>query len=245
MAPNLPLAEAAQPDHRPFGVIAGKELAQVGDQQVLDAVAIDVGQRHVRGVRDARDDRQRAACLGRAADEHQALPHVGAEHVEPLVAVEVHELDVRDRRRAAAYPAWSARSARTETGDSPGAGQGSGLAAALARGSMKNGSACSMSGGSCTVRLHRAHGGTDRRPPVLADEHHPHELVAPATRGEGSQAEETRGTRRTSRAPAARPPAELLRVVTAAAAPGSAATSLRRTRKPRTARREYTRPLAG
>ena len=45
-------------------------------------------------------DRQRAAGLVGMAGEHDALPHVGAEHVEPLVAVEIDQADVRHGRRA-------------------------------------------------------------------------------------------------------------------------------------------------
>ena len=58
-------------------------------------------------------------------------------------------------------------------------------------------------------QLHRAIDAArraDRRQPVFADEHHPHELVAPELTREEFPAEETRGTRRTRRAPAARSP---------------------------------------
>ena len=42
-----------------------------------------------------------SAPSGRAGltDEHEPLPHVGAEDVELLVAVEVHQVDVRHGRR--------------------------------------------------------------------------------------------------------------------------------------------------
>ena len=104
----------------PLSVIGRKELAQIGDEQILDAVAIDVGQRDVRGVRDARDDRQRAAGLRGMTGEDQPLPHVGAEHVEPLVAVEIDE---RARSRRPGVPGMSGmvRPRRAKrTGDSLG-----------------------------------------------------------------------------------------------------------------------------
>jgi hypothetical protein len=92
--------KTAQPDDRAFGVIRGKELAHVGDEQVPGTVAIHVAQRDVSRVRDAGDNRERAARAGRTPHEYHALPHVGTEHVEPCVTVEVHELDVRHGWRA-------------------------------------------------------------------------------------------------------------------------------------------------
>jgi hypothetical protein len=44
---ELAAAEPAQPDHGPFVVIGGEELAQIADEEVLDAVAVDVGDRDV------------------------------------------------------------------------------------------------------------------------------------------------------------------------------------------------------
>ena len=50
IATELPVAEPAHPDHRAVVVIGGKELAQVGDQQILDAVFVEIHRRHVIGM---------------------------------------------------------------------------------------------------------------------------------------------------------------------------------------------------
>ena len=88
-------ALASEPDHRTFRVIRREELAEVRDEEILDAVTIGVGQGHVGGVRDVRDNGQPTARLVGMAGEDEPLPHVGADHVEPLVAVKVDQLQVR------------------------------------------------------------------------------------------------------------------------------------------------------
>ena len=57
---ELPLRQAPHPDDRPFRVIGWEELPHLGDEQILDAVLVDVGNRDVRRVRDAGDLRQDA-----------------------------------------------------------------------------------------------------------------------------------------------------------------------------------------
>ena len=42
-------------------MIGGKELAEIGDEEILDAIAIHIRHRDVRRVRNARDDRECAA----------------------------------------------------------------------------------------------------------------------------------------------------------------------------------------
>ena len=192
---ELALAEPAEPDHGALAVIRRKELAEIGDEQILDAVAIDVGQRDVRGVRDARDDRQRAACLRRPAGEDQPLPHVGAEHVEPLVAVEIDEPDVRDGRRAGHVRHASGRAARTGRATRWWPARVPAPGDARARGWCRTGAPapCPAAAESCGRPCRR----TDRRQPVFADEHHPDELVAP-----GVSREDVRRRKRV--APAAR-----------------------------------------
>ena len=60
---ELAVAEPAQPDDRALVVIRREELAEIADEQVLYAVLVDVGEGDVRRMRNARDDRQRAARL--------------------------------------------------------------------------------------------------------------------------------------------------------------------------------------
>ena len=55
---ELPVPETAHPDDRAFVVVRGKELAQVGDEQIEDAVLVEVDRRHVIGMRRRGQDRQ-------------------------------------------------------------------------------------------------------------------------------------------------------------------------------------------
>ena len=60
--PNFPLPSAAHPDDRAVGVIAREELAEIRDEQILQSVPVDVGERHVIGMRDVGDDLQGVSC---------------------------------------------------------------------------------------------------------------------------------------------------------------------------------------
>ena len=128
------------------------------------------------GMRNARDDGQRAAGLVGVAGEDDALPHVGAEQIEALVAVEVHQAHVRHRRRG--------RHVR----------HGHGLARELKRRLAGRRPAFrqrqALGRAAREVRQHRGQvwrqvdaaeraGRPDRRQPVLANEIHADEFVAP------------------------------------------------------------------
>ena len=60
--PNFP-SPSAHPDHRSVGVVAWQELTEVGDEQVLASVLVDVGERHVIRMRNVRDHLQRALWI--------------------------------------------------------------------------------------------------------------------------------------------------------------------------------------
>jgi hypothetical protein len=83
-----------------------------------------------------------------AAEDH-ALPHVGAEKIELLVAVEIDEADVRNGWRVGISGIDSVW--RTNcTGDSEGSGQRSGAGRRSGARLRKYGRTASMSGGSAT-----------------------------------------------------------------------------------------------
>ena len=79
-------------------------MTEVGDEQVLDAVLVEIGERDVRGVRNVHHERQPAVGGGRMAGEHEPLAHFGPDHIELPAAADMHELHVRHRRRV-----WRAR----------------------------------------------------------------------------------------------------------------------------------------
>ena len=94
---ELAVGESAQPDDRALVVIGREELAEIADEQILDAVLVDIGEGDVSRVRNAGDVRQRRTVSGRAAREHEAEAHVGREQTELLVTAEMHQLHVRHR----------------------------------------------------------------------------------------------------------------------------------------------------
>ena len=47
MSVHTSVAEASHPDHGPLVMICGEELAKIPEQQIDDAITIDIGQRHV------------------------------------------------------------------------------------------------------------------------------------------------------------------------------------------------------
>ena len=173
-------AQAAQPDHGPFLVIGRIERAHVADEHVLDAVAIHVDVCRVRRVRDAGDDRQRRPCRG-SPREDNTLTHVGAQHVEATVTVEVHQGHVRDRRLS--------RHVRHRQAVSHEPDRRLGRIRPGVRRRQPLGRAGHIVGQDLGEVWRQLHGLVDRlrsayrRQPVLADERHPDELVAPAVAG--------------------------------------------------------------
>ena len=174
---ELAVAQTSKPDHRAFVVILRKERPEIGNEQILDAVLVKVGHGDVRRVRDARDDGQRAARLLRMTCEDESLPHVGAEHVELPVAVEIHQVDVGDCRRV-----WHVRHRQAVSCELD--GRLAGVRPEVQRGKMLRRAADVKRerllhvGRQLYRAVHRA-GRTDGRQPVLTDEHHPDEFVAP------------------------------------------------------------------
>ena len=74
-------------------------MTEIGDEKILDAVLVEIGERDVRGVRNVGDERQPAVCGGRMAGEHEPLAHFGPDHVELQAGADMHQLYVRHRRR--------------------------------------------------------------------------------------------------------------------------------------------------
>src|ERR1051325_9728847 len=93
-AAELSAAERTHPDHRAIGVIAREKLTEVRDEQILESVAIDVGEGDVIGMRNIGDHLQRALRF-EMSPEDGSLIHLRADHVDLAVAVEVSDLDVR------------------------------------------------------------------------------------------------------------------------------------------------------
>ena len=76
-------------------VITGEELSEVRDEHVLPPIAVEIGERDVRRMRNAGNDRERAACLLWMTGDYRPLAHFRRENVERAVPVEVDQLDVR------------------------------------------------------------------------------------------------------------------------------------------------------
>ena len=169
------VAQPAQPDHRALLVIAGKEGPEVGDEQIGDAVLVQIRERDVGGVRDAGEDRQAAARFVRVAHEDHALAHVGAKDVEPPVAVDIDQVDVRDGGRVRHVRHRQRLPHELD-------GRLGGIRPGLRRGEP-------LGRARHVVRERLLHVGRkpdraegivgDRRQPILADEHHPNDFVAP------------------------------------------------------------------
>src|SRR3982751_2469094 len=92
---ELPRRQGAQPDDGAIMVITGDELSEVRDEHVLPPVAVEIGERDVRRMRNAGNDREGAACLLWMTGEYRPLAHVRRENVECAVPVEVDQLNVR------------------------------------------------------------------------------------------------------------------------------------------------------
>ena len=94
------LRQATHPDHGALGVIGREELPHLRDEEILHAVLVDVGERDVSRMGNARDLRESPARRTWIAAEDEPLAHVGAEDVELTVAVQVDEAHVGHRRSA-------------------------------------------------------------------------------------------------------------------------------------------------
>ena len=81
-------------------VVAWQERPEVGDQQVVASVLVQVEQGRVRRVRDVGDDVQQPGLrVRRPSDHHVAVAHLGGDDLELAVAVDVGETHVGHRRR--------------------------------------------------------------------------------------------------------------------------------------------------
>ena len=124
--PNLPLGSPRIQITAPLSMVARKELAEIGDEQILQAVFVEVDRRHVIGMRKAGEDRELAAVPTDEARSRSPCCISVAEQVEPPVAVEVHKLHVGHGRRRRDSAARTRVRLVNLTGDSAGSGHGSG-----------------------------------------------------------------------------------------------------------------------
>jgi hypothetical protein len=97
---ELAVPYPAQPDHGAVVVIERGEFSEVSDQQVLDAIFVEIDGRDVVGMRDAGQHGE----IARGADvrriQQDALLHLGGKRIDLRIAVEVRQPDVRNRRSA-------------------------------------------------------------------------------------------------------------------------------------------------
>jgi hypothetical protein len=99
--PELAVGKPAQPDHRALVMVARKELAEIGDEEILQAVAVEVHGRHVIGMREARQDRHSLAV---AIDEARssspcAIPSPAGRAAPSPSKSTSRTFDTRGRRR--------------------------------------------------------------------------------------------------------------------------------------------------
>ena len=81
-------------------MVAGQERPEVGDQQVVAPVLVQVEHRRMRGVRDVGDDVQQPGRRIRGpSDHHVSVAHLGGDDLELAVAIDIGEAHVGDRRR--------------------------------------------------------------------------------------------------------------------------------------------------
>ena len=92
-------SQSPQPDDRAFVVIARQELAEVGHQQILDPVAIEIDGLAAGRIRQLRNRREAGRWIVGAAQKHHAVPHVAHDQLQPRVAVQIHQFDVGHDRR--------------------------------------------------------------------------------------------------------------------------------------------------
>ena len=95
-------ALAAQPDGGPERVIGRQEAAQIGDEKVLDAVAIEIGHRGVRRVRHARETREAVVLHVWTMGEDETVAHVRDDELQAAVAGDVQQRHVRHAWRRSA-----------------------------------------------------------------------------------------------------------------------------------------------
>ena len=93
---ELERARLAQPHDAALLVVGRQVLAEVGHDQVLLPVLVEVDHLRVGGVREDRDLLEPGLPLPGVAEEHGPAPHVAGHDLELAVAVEVEEADVRD-----------------------------------------------------------------------------------------------------------------------------------------------------
>ena len=79
----------------PFSWSRGQELPEVGDQEVLPAVLVEVDHLRVGGVGDWRSGSELARRRDGVAEEDHPAPHVAGHDLDLAVPVEVAELHVR------------------------------------------------------------------------------------------------------------------------------------------------------
>ena len=172
------LCQATHPDRGPLGVIGREELAHFRDEEILHAVLVDVGERDVSRMGNARDLRESPARRPWIATEDESLAHVGAEDVELTVAIQVDEADVR-HRRSAGHSGDGHRPARERQRRSGGLRPGVRRGETLRR-------VTHVEGQHLLHVLRQRHiaiddaGRAEGRRASFTDEHHADELVAPA-----------------------------------------------------------------
>ena len=181
---ELALAHSLQPDHSALLVVGRKERAHVANEDVLDAVAVDVCKSCVRRVRNTGERLPTAGpavtvpleCPARGEDD--ALTHVGPEQVQPPVAVDVFNRQARHRwrRRHVCHRQRAPLEAYRGV-----AGRGPGFWRRQSLGSLR------LVEGKNRRHVRRELdrwidlvGWPDGRQTALADEVHAHELVTPA-----------------------------------------------------------------
>ena len=96
----LTALEAPQPYGGPFFFISRQELAEIGNQQIAQAISVEIDGLRVCGMRHFRNHRELAAGVSRVAAQHQTMPHVRRDDLQRAVAVEIEQADVGNRRRA-------------------------------------------------------------------------------------------------------------------------------------------------
>jgi hypothetical protein len=91
-----PVFPSAKPDDGATLMIGRQKAAQVTDQEVDNAVGIDVGRLDARRIRQPRDFHERRLLLVRPGLVDDAVAHVAQYHLVPSVPIEIHQPDARD-----------------------------------------------------------------------------------------------------------------------------------------------------
>ena len=89
-----------EPDDTPDAIVGRHRAPQIGDEEILDSVAVQVRDLGMRGVGDGvAQDLELRRRLVRLEQEDFPVHHVARHHVEFTLVREVHEPDVGDARR--------------------------------------------------------------------------------------------------------------------------------------------------